>query len=367
MAGRSMKRRLAIAVLAVSIAGLRVEGADARLIRRWQAFADGATVVSISPDGRSLVSSSGHTGAGVTLWNIDGSGSRRLAERGGYDVTFSPDGSHVLFVTGRANKAILFDLGTDAVAHEFDFNGGVWTAVFSPDGRWIVTGSETPVDGREENVGVIHVWDADTRVLQRMIEIGGQRVTKVRFSPGADYCFIIDAYFANGPTFREGSMWSAATWEPVYRFGRDERYFGIIGVFDFSPTDPHYAVAPALNEQKGGVDVLDVENGRIIIDTHKPELSGQRVSPERIKYFPNGTLMAMAAREDVWLYDLESREVVCMFPFVGENPDDESVKSLAVSPDGRCLAIGKTNGYSELWDVSAFTGAGIGEEWSGYE
>ena len=339
---------------------------DARLIRRWQAYTRSVKAIEFSPDSRTLASNVYQ--GGVTLWRVDSGASRQLSEQGGSSIVYSPDGKQILFTVGEPNKAILMDVETREIRQEFRHTWVVSSVCFSPDGRYVITGGGEAVAGEEDGVGTMRFWDGGSGTLLQLADVGGLYVTDMQFSSSGEYLFAMNAYRNNRfLTFVEGSTWSAATWEPVFRFRREERYFGQWPIFDLSPAEPCYAVAPSTTQFGWGIDILDILNGRIVKDSHRPEYEGRQLSPEYLNYFPSGTLMAMAAREDVWLYDLESREVVCLFPFVGENPDDESVRSLAVSPDGRCLAIGKTNGYSELWDVSAFSGAGVGEEWNAYE
>ena len=342
------------------------ENSDARLIWRWQGYSTAWPVFVFTPDGTSLVSSSAQTGGPVKLWSLRDGEFQIIAEEPGSDIALSPDGNEVLLAMGRTNMAVLVDMETGVRQAEFAHPHAVWTVAFAHDSHYILTGSSETVPGQEDRVGSLRLWGSESGDLIEIIVVGGRSVEEARFSPDGDYCFVMDAYFANGPTFVKGSMWSTATWEPMYLFGREERYFGLWPIFDFSPTEPCYAVGSSITQTGSAIQILDVMDGSVK-EGHLPEYDGQRLSRRLIRYFPNGTLMAIAGQEDIGLYDLESREVVCMFPFVGENPDGESVRSLAVSPTGQYLAVGRFNGYIELWDVSAFSEAGVGEEWTRYE
>ena len=80
----------------------------------------------------------------------------RAHQDNGRAVAFSPDGR--LLATG-AENVILWDALTHRKITTIDFPSIVWTALFSPDGRWLVT---------THGDGAIRVWD----VFERQRAVG---------------------------------------------------------------------------------------------------------------------------------------------------------------------------------------------------
>src|SRR6185436_12121371 len=112
---------------------------------------------ALSPDGGRLV---GVCGSGeVTFADLK---RKRLLSRikahqdNGRAVVFSPDGR--LIATG-AENIILWDAQTRRKITTIDYPSIVWSATFSPDGRWLVT---------THGDGAIRVWD----VIERQRAVG---------------------------------------------------------------------------------------------------------------------------------------------------------------------------------------------------
>ncbi len=127
---------------------------------------------ALSPDGARLLTGSGlhdrNTGS-AWLWNVndDKKPLAHLTHPGVVTATvFSSDGKRLLtsfahgfgMGEGRPTAAYLWDAGdAPKKVRELPHPGMVYTAVFSPDGKTLLTGGST-----EGAAGVVHTWDAET-------------------------------------------------------------------------------------------------------------------------------------------------------------------------------------------------------------
>ena len=112
--------------------------------------------VDFSPDGR-LIASAGDSGA-VKVWSInDREEAVQLIHEGGVNaMAFSPVDS--LIVTGSGQKAFVWDLNTGGVLRTLDLPSTVTQVAFSPDGKFIATGTETP----DSNFAGLRLWVTST-------------------------------------------------------------------------------------------------------------------------------------------------------------------------------------------------------------
>jgi WD40 repeat protein len=127
------------------------------------------TAVAIAGDQLAAGSGAGN----VTLWS--GHASRRLHVRGRItSLAFSPD-RRLALVTSRDRRARLVDVRSGRVAHVLTQRGYVNTAAFDPGGRVVVTGSQD---------GSARLWSVRTgRALHDLGPAAGLGVTSTAFSP----------------------------------------------------------------------------------------------------------------------------------------------------------------------------------------
>lgn len=88
-------------------------------------------------------------------------------------VAFSPDGQKILCSEGKRNTLCLLDLRGQEIRH-FGHTSSFLAAVFSPDGRYILSGSED---------GIIRLWDCETSVVISRFQGHSYAVTSISFSP----------------------------------------------------------------------------------------------------------------------------------------------------------------------------------------
>ena len=115
-------------------------------------------------------------------------------------AVYSPDGRRIL--TAGTNGARLWDAATGASVPEFaGVAESLNTAAFSPDGRLIVTAT---------NTGQAHLWDATTGVSVADTMRQGETNLSAVFSPDGRQILT----FAGGPD-RAARVWEVATGDPV--------------------------------------------------------------------------------------------------------------------------------------------------------
>jgi len=99
-------------------------------------------LVRWTPDGRHFA-----TAAGRSFFVLDGEGKQVTVYSGHkssvQDVAWNPANSKELVATGDGG-ATMWRLGSDAPFARFDWGGASLIARWSPDGRWVVTGDQTP-------------------------------------------------------------------------------------------------------------------------------------------------------------------------------------------------------------------------------
>jgi WD40 repeat protein len=263
---------------------------------------------AFSPNGASLATSDGNDS--TFLWDIaTGRRITTLTDPGGQGVTsvaFSPDGT--ILATGDENDSIyLWDVNAGRrIARLADPAGpggvGVTSVAFSPDGTTLAAG-----DGD----GEVYLWDVATgRLIATLIDPEGGwndvYITSVAFSPdGKDV--------AAGDSGGYAYVWHDAAKQP-----------------DVSVANPG---SMALNYSSPGDDDSPGSGNDLVY----------------VAFSPDGTLVAA----DYFGADICWWHGASLFATVTDN--SEWISALALSPDGRTLAVGgnyEGNQSLVLWKVS---------------
>ncbi|MDE0019807.1 MAG: T9SS type A sorting domain-containing protein [Candidatus Poribacteria bacterium] len=204
---------------------------------------------------------------------------------------------------------------------------------FSPDGRCVATSS---VDGYSTSSG-IHIWDVST----------GEEKRSVRAYPGPS-AFSPDGRTVAGVSEKYAiGVWDAETGEPVAELK------------GYSPSS--FAYTPdgktlAFNNttyKKGIVRFLDISTGEAAEALTAPSGWASELSFSR-----DGSVLAAAGGGgSVHLWDVEKREVLRTVKGIG------SVHALALSPDGRSIAVGGEDSV-RVWSAEngALRGKMVGHE-----
>jgi WD40 repeat protein len=282
-----------------------------------------------SPDGQTLVST--NDDGTVTLWAVRSATPREtLRGHSASQAVFSRDGKTLYTVSG-GGTAIAWDLTggrrlrmpfTFTKDRQFDEGSDRHPGRFSPDGRLIAVGLE------DRGIGL---WDAARLkpVGPPLLKTGGE-VTALAFSP-------------DGATLAAVSNHGVATvWEVSSRLLRYESFFaGRGGNIAFTPDGRTLATAGP----GGGVAFWNMETGG-----SSGRIGGFSASTD-LAFSADGKLVAFAEtgsgylRAQVW--DVAKRSRVAEL----SGGDEGDALAVALSPDGRIVALGGYGRAVRLWHV----------------
>jgi WD40 repeat protein/class 3 adenylate cyclase len=273
---------------------------------------DGKWVLANSRDGR------------VRMWSLNARPRLPLLDHDAVVTvaTYSPSGQFILTAGagGKGGSALLWDAITgeklrEFIGHTRDINYG---AAFSPDGKYIVTGSWD---------ATIRLWDAQTGKELRQFTGDSVYINGVDFSPDGGY--VVSAG-------RDGVfLWDAGTGEKIRQFGD---IFGSYRAI-FSP-DGKYIVTSASGGDDGKVRLWDSATGQLVREYQSElgEMSTVDFSPDG-KYILGGINI-------VHVWDTQTGREISQL--IGHT---DAVFTATFSPDGKTVATASVDGSARLWDV----------------
>jgi WD40 repeat protein len=250
------------------------------------------------------------------------------------DAAPSPDGRWVAVGNGDGSLRV-FDLSTGKPTTPLVHggNGGIDALAFSPDGRFLASGS-TP-DGE------VRVWDAGTgkpvtgSLLSERVGVVG-----IAFSPDGSQ---LVATGVNGTLHRWSIPAATPIGDPIQLHATTEGSRGAL----FTPDG---RTILSIKDQVT-VRLVDAATGTLSNDFIDPHANV--VSPRAMAVSPDGTLVAVGDQDGhVSLFDLSTR--------TPHGPpltalDGSTVTSVSFNTDGSQLVAGNTSGKAIVWDVASGT------------
>jgi WD40 repeat protein len=242
-------------------------------------------------------------------------------------VAFSPDGKYL--VTGSKDKTTrLWDLGTGQTTRVFSGStGDVGEVTFSPDGKYLVTagGHES-----EDGDNTARLWDVASGQMLRVFSGHTAIVNSVAFSP--DGKSIITA----GGADQTARIWDLATGKTLHVL--TGHTMPVVDVA-FSP-DGKYVVTASLD---GTARLWDAATGSEV-----RSFSGYTEGVGAVVFSPDGNYIATADDLVARLWDTATGQSVREF-----SGPQGPLGDIQFSPDGRFLLTSNWDRTARLWDVAS--------------
>lgn len=343
--------------------------AGPELVRVWDAHTLGRlgdairpgghiNVASFSPDGKSILIAGGseprvsevRTSRGLSKSRTAGQGEARLWDvrtrkllagpmRHGSTITcagFNPDGSRLVTVADGDKEAIIWDTATGRRVLSLAHPGPVRFAVFSPNGKRILT------IGTDKPNGTARVWNASSGkslfnpVIGAIFYPERRPLTPAAFTPDSKYFCTLDGYgagiynAATGQIFRDIPAWE-----------RDE--MGPLGCVAFDADGKRLVTGAGL------VRVWDVKTKEQL---GKDMVGEWACADETVAFTPGGKRIVISAQfGNSGLWDIESGKQTLQV--MGDGPNESNtLPVIAISSDGKRLVVGYPgDANAQVWEV----------------
>ncbi|HXG91879.1 MAG TPA: serine/threonine-protein kinase [Blastocatellia bacterium] len=241
-------------------------------------------------------------------------------EDNGRAVAYSPDGR--LVATG-AENIILWDAITRQKITTIDYPSIVWSATFSPDGRWLVT---------THGDGAIRVWDTVER--RRVVGFNEHNGPVRAVAWGHD-----GKRFASAGEDHAVMIWNAESGRrEMLLAGHTTRVTGLA----FARDDKTLASV----DIEGIVIIWDLDQQRERLQFAYP---GEMTSCYCIALSPDGSLVATSHG----VYETATGKQAAGFTG-GRGFNPSSIYGLAFSADGTRLAVAHAQGLEFIWDTATW-------------
>ena len=329
------------------------EIATRKLIRRLEPRLDSVRLVAFSPAAPLLaVTSRGQ----IHLWNWDHNdylgemtGERRPPENcysSGqtcysppriHSLVFSPDG-HFLVVGSQRPDAEIWEVSTRKLVGHLEGHADWVTHVsYSPDGRYIAT-------ARPDSTRV-YLWDVQTRQLIRTWRNGDEgEIRKLLFSADSQRLYVATQTWNWAVTSDKRNdrvrVFDVHTGAQLNQFG-DELF--ILEDFSLSPDEK----VALFRYYRSEVVLWDIEHNRRLA------LWADYLSGYEWALSPDGHSLVMVNAAMMKIWDVPSRSLRKVIV-----PHNETFREFAISPDSRTIAVGQ-DPWIELRDI--YTGEVTGQ------
>jgi len=239
-----------------------------------------------------------------------------------YCVAFSPDGQYI--VSGSEDKTVrLWNLQGNPVGQPFQgHDDAVLSVAFSPDGQYIVSGSEDKT---------VRLWNLQGHLIRQLFQGYEDFITSVAFSPDGQY-------IVSGSNYGTLRLWDIEG-NPHRQSFQGHEYF--ITSVAFSP-DGQYVVSGSRDET---VRLWEIEG-----NPQGQPFRGHDAGVNSVAFSPDGQMIVTGSGDKtVRLWDIEGNPQGQ--PFQVFQDHQNSVYSVAFSPDGQYIVSGSRDSTVRLWDI----------------
>ncbi len=237
---------------------------------------------------------------------------------------FSPDGRYLIVASMRPDIE-LWNVETRQLEAHFEGHTGNWVekVAISPDGRYIAS--------FEERSTSVYVWDVASRQLLRKVPSGIGRISDVVFSPDSQHLYVATetaglTWIDPGPWQGwddQVRVWNVKSGQHIDTFGSEFRELEEIML------SPNGKIA--LLHYWDAVVIWDIEKKRSL--NVWTDFLRDRFY-DVVKLSPDGKTVGSTSRYFVKTWDVASQQMKRIV-----SAKDATFEGLAISPDGRKLAV----------------------------
>lgn len=280
--------------------------------------------IALSPSGKRWVGGSIRT-SDITVWDLDSQ--RKVTTLSGHKsppwcAVFSPNGKRI--VSGGFDQMLkIWDANSgDEIMTLTGHEGVIQSIAVSPDGQRIASGS------RDRTV---KIWDATTGEEVRTFTGHEDLVMAVAFSPDG-------SNVASGGYDRTLRLWDVTTGEQIRLFHPDDQK---VVALDYSPDGESIVVGCG----QGMIKRFDVQTGEETVFTAGRGWDESNVPA--VTYSPDGKLIASGGYDQtVRVWNAKTGEEVTTF--VGHTSE---IFRLAFTPDNQRILSGALADGMRMWDI----------------
>ena len=279
--------------------------------------ADSTQLISAGGTGNSGLFSNGQDFA-VRIWNVaSGEVNQQYTDLTNSSETVAVSGDW-LAIGGWDAQVSLWYQGA-LLTQEAVGTGRVQDVRFSPSGTTLAAVSED---------GAVVVWTIEDQELTITHQLTVERPSSVALT---------DNLLAVGNLAGTISIYDLTSGDLLHEWSAHTNW---INVVDFSPSADMLATASA----DGTVKIWTVESAELDTELAIP---GQTEAIEAVRYSPDGRFVAVAGNSQVVIWSVDDLNR----PAITFRQHEDTVLSLAFSPDSQWLASGDKSGVIRLWET----------------
>ncbi len=291
-----------------------VRDLNGTLITEFQAHEEAINYLKLSPNGKSIITSSART---FRLWDLSGKWMRASTATG--RGNFTPE-SEFVFIRSENGDNYLVDFeGNPITSFRNSRKFTLVNLIYSPDGKSILTSSILKDDGSS----CLLLWDLNGKIKRRMNTVAP--IESMVFSPDGKFVLV-------GFWNADAQLWSLSRGKLLQEF---KGHWGAVLSADFS-SDGQSILTGSFDNT---VRLWDLDGNMI------KKFAGHEGEVRSVKFAPGGKSIISGAKDGTILsWNLEG---VTATEIEGFNV---AVRSVDYSPDGRYILTGSDQ-KAQLWDL----------------
>jgi WD40 repeat protein len=311
-------------------------------IGRFQQHSGLTHAVEFSPDGKRLVVARDQT---LTVWDM--AAGKQLNAFAGHEgpisaLAFSPDGKRLATGSDDDGLACIWDLVTREIAHRLPGHyGAVASVAWTDDGKMLATGDGAPnyqTGGGETH---IRLWNMPDATLMRRFPAHLNGVISLDFSPDAKT-------LVSGGHDARVRLWDVGTGKRLAQaIGADGTHKA-----QFAPDSKTLLVGSQENLSLWRSDLKEKLHDLIAVDQVREQVHAARFLGKGTKACAVTASSGADGRLSWQSWDLASAKSC---PPTGRIDNRHYTEKVAISPDGRTLAVSSLAEEVELWDTDTST------------